>query len=146
MKENTPYIRVSCEWNKLTPWNKKISRLHAFVSFVFIQNDFEEVPASLLLISLCIILHNLKKKVRKHESQHHLWVKKGSERNEETCIGFNEVTSPCVLLPADAELELRCVTGQSITVLPKARSHSEVSCWDRNEPAIQRGVRGVGPG
>lgn len=56
---------------------------------------------------------------------------------------------PCVyfsLLRLAGVLESRCVTGQSITVLPKAHSCSVVPCWDKNEPAVQRGVWGVGPG
>lgn len=56
---------------------------------------------------------------------------------------------PCVyfsLLKLAGVWELRCVTGQSITVLPEARSSSQVPCWEKNEPAIQRGVWGVGPG
>lgn len=69
------------------------------------------------------------------EGREHVWV----VMRWPSCVYFS-------LLKLAGVLELQRMTGQSITVLPEECSRSEVPCWDRNEPAVQTGVWGVGPG
>lgn len=63
------------------------------------------------------------------------------------CVGFNEVTSLTVLLPPVEPG--RPVEAWQVSPRLHFQKHSrgaEVPCRDKNEPAVQRAVRGVGPG
>lgn len=151
--------KESHECNKITPWNqnplfnckwsrhelgcKKLSPTVMKLLFQKYLYRTRKSPLPYSLMAHCIVWDNFK--IYEDINCHTTYGLRERERWE-TCVGFNEVTLLCVLLPAEAALEPRCVTGQSITVLPKAHSYSEVPCRDRNEPAVQRGVRGVGPG
>lgn len=69
---------------------------------------------------------------------------KERERERKDTRAPNEVTSLCVVPSVETNQRVEATVSPGsdyyCTALPKADSSSGVPCWDRHEPAIQRGV------